>query len=136
LKHFFGKMSLAEFQQKCDAFAANALSKLIRPKAKEEIEKLKREGVRIVIVSASPENWILQWAQSIQAELIATQLELQDGKLTGKILGKNCHGEEKVRRIKNAFTLSDFTDIFAYGDSSGDKPMLSLAGFPFMKPFR
>jgi phosphoserine phosphatase len=56
--------------------------------------------------------------------------------ITGRIEGKNCHGEQKVIRIQEEYNLSDYQEIYAYGDSSGDKPMLGLATNSFYKPFR
>lgn len=135
LRFFFGNMPLNDFQKLCDEFSEKIIPGLIRPSALAEIEKLKKEGATIVIVSASPENWIRKWADSMQLKLITTRLEVNEEKLTGKILGKNCHGFEKVSRIKAEFDLSSFDEIYAYGDSSGDKPMLALAKFGYMKHF-
>lgn len=136
LAYFFKGMALDEFQLKCDGFANEVIPGLLRQAALEEIRELQQKGVDVVIVSASPENWIRQWASSINASLIATRLELKNGQLTGNILDKNCHGEEKVRRIREIYPLSEYENIYAYGDSSGDKPMLSLAKYPHYKPFR
>jgi HAD superfamily hydrolase (TIGR01490 family) len=136
LRFFFAKMSVGAFNEICDDFAANGIPQLIRPKALEEIEKFKNNGTRVVIVSASPENWISKWSAAIQADLIATQLEVKNELLTGNIIGKNCHGEEKVRRIKSKYDLSRYDSIYAYGDSGGDKPMLALASRAYYKPFR
>ena len=136
LRFFFRDMPLRKFQELCDRFADQKLPALIRPKALEEIEKLKKAQITVVIVSASPENWIRKWATMKQLELISTRLEIQDDRLTGKILGHNCHGKEKVNRITENYVLSDYSEIYAYGDSAGDKPMLALASIHFMKPFR
>src|SRR5690606_32016113 len=108
----------------------------IRPKAFEEIERLKKEGIPVVIVSASPENWISGWCKENSLECIATRLEETGSILTGKIAGKNCHGIEKVRRSREKFDLSAYTDIFCSGDTKGDEPMLSFATFAYYKPFR
>jgi phosphatidylglycerophosphatase C len=136
LAYFFRNTPLDAFNKICREFASQIIPDLIRPKALEEIQSLQQAGTRIVIVSASPENWVGQWAQSINADLLATRLETTDQAITGKIAGKNCHGEEKVRRIRETYNLSDFDEISAYGDSSGDRPLLSLANHPHYKPFR
>ncbi|HEX2607225.1 MAG TPA: HAD-IB family phosphatase [Flavisolibacter sp.] len=99
------------------------------------MHKLKAAGYTIVIVSASPENWIRYWAASQQIQLMGSRLEERDGKITGILTGKNCHGEEKVSRIRSQFNLNDYEEIHAYGDTSGDKPMLQLAHKAFYKPF-
>ncbi len=136
LTHFFGKMSLPVFQEKCDAFAQEVIPTLVRPKAIAEIEKLKSLNAEIVIVSASAENWISEWCKKNNLQLAGTRLETNGVRLTGKIAGTNCHGEEKVRRIKERYDLSQYQEIYCYGDTNGDKPMLGLATIQFYAPFR
>jgi phosphatidylglycerophosphatase C len=145
LRYFFGKMPLPVFEDYCSRFASERVPGLVRRKALKEIRMLREIGFRIVIVSASPGNWILPWAGTVGADLIATRLETRPSRspgkntvecLTGKISGKNCHGEEKVKRIREQFRLEDFYPIHAYGDSHGDIPMLELGSYSFMKPFR
>lgn len=139
LTWFFRNHPLPAFQQLCDEFATGIMPGLIRPKALREIALLQEKGATVVIVSASPENWIGAWTTHIQASLLATRLELTPTpipRLTGRILGRNCHSEEKVRRIREAYPLSDYNEIYAYGDTKGDKPMLRLGTASFYKPFR
>ena len=136
LSWFFRNSPLDEFQQTCDRFATAVIPGLIRPKALEEIRILKEKGVPVVIVSASPENWIRPWTGPNSIDLIATRLETKNGVLTGRIQGRNCHGAEKAERIHQTFRLADFTTVYAYGVTSGDNPMLSLATNAFYKPFR
>lgn len=103
------------------------------------LQKLKwhqAHGYQIVIVSASTEYWLKPWTIGMGFDLLATQLDIKDKKLTGCYLGENCHGEEKVLRIEASYDLAKFDKIYAYGDTSGDKPMLELAQEQFFKPFR
>jgi phosphatidylglycerophosphatase C len=139
LSWFFDRTPLDRFEQQCENFGRNILPTLIRPKAIHEIEKLKTAGASVVIVSASPENWIRGWTTTIDAALLATRLETtpdNQPRLTGRIFQVNCHGEEKVRRIKEAYDLENYQEIYTYGDSSGDRPMLKLGTVSFYKPFR
>ncbi|MEO5594857.1 MAG: HAD-IB family hydrolase [Chitinophagaceae bacterium] len=136
LQYFFGKLPVNTFQQRCDEFAANKIPELIRPKAMHEIATLKASGAEVVIVSASAENWIQQWCSMNDLQLIGTKLQVKNDLLTGKIENFNCHGQEKVNRINAAFNLSLYDEIYCYGDTKGDKPMLRLATFSFYKPFR
>lgn len=136
LQHFFKNTSVDSFGLLCEKFAAEMIPGLIRPGAIAEIKRLQEEGQTVVIVSASPENWISPWARKMQVELIATQLEVQNGSITGKIAGKNCHGQEKVSQIKSKYSLADYAEIAAYGDTKGDLAMLALAHRPVYKPFR
>ena len=136
LQYFFRNTPVDEFQKQCGLFKHQRLPGLIRSKALDEIRILKEKGTDIVVVSASPENWIKEWAGEMNLHLIASRLEIKDGKITGKITGKNCHGQEKVRRILEAYRLHEYTEVSAYGDSAGDRPMLELAGSCYFKPFR
>jgi phosphatidylglycerophosphatase C len=136
LRYFFRDTTAEAFDEYCKRFALEKIPSLIRPGALEEIKKLQSEGVTIVIVSASPVNWVVRWAEKHHLLTIATILETKGGKLTGNIVDKNCHGEEKVNRIQKQYTLSDYETVYAYGDSGGDKPMLKLANHPYYKPFR
>jgi len=135
LKFFFHDTPLAVFKNNCVSFSKEILPGLIRKKALEEIKRLQGEGITVAIVSASPQDWIQDWADEIGALLIASQLEIKNGKITGNLSGKNCHGNEKVRRICETFDLSKYEVVAAYGDSSGDKPMLALAAQSFYRPF-
>ena len=136
LRYFFGKMDADVFKKHCDSFIREKLPSLIRPKALHEIKKLQDGGASVVVVSASPENWLKEWCITTGAECIATRLVIVNNKITGKIDGRNCHGEEKVNRIRAEYNLNDYSSVYAYGDTPGDRHMLSLATIKFYKPFR
>ena len=136
LSYFFTGMPERVFQERCDLFADTIIPGLIRPGALEEIGRLRALDFEIVIISASAGNWIRKWANSLSLQLIATRLEVKDGLITGKIEGRNCHGDQKVVLIREQWKLAEYEEIFVYGDSSGDKPMLALATKSFYKPFR
>lgn len=135
LGFFFSETPVVLFKEYCRSFSNKKLPKLIRPKALEEIHRLQKQKILVVVVSASPENWIEEWASANEVELIASRLEVKNQKLTGKILGRNCHGDEKVNRISELYDLSQYHIVAAYGDSQGDKPMLQLATHAYYKPF-
>ncbi len=135
-RQFFKNEKTEEFAKACDQFVKEELPALERPKALNEIRRLKDEGAEVVIISASPENWLIPWTKQFNATVISTKLETKDGKLTGRIEGNNCRGKEKVRRILQSYDLNAYDEIYAYGDTKGDKPMLGLATFRFYKPFR
>jgi phosphatidylglycerophosphatase C len=136
LAYFFAGMPEQTFQEKCDLFAEKKLPGLIRPRAIEEISKLRSLGFDIVVISASAGNWIREWTSSYALELVSSKLEVHNGLITGRLEGKNCHGAQKVVRILEQWDLEEYEEIFAYGDSSGDRPMLALATKSFYKPFR
>jgi phosphatidylglycerophosphatase C len=136
LKIFFYRNSVESFDQACQEFSRTRLPNLLRSKALAEIVAHKKKGHRVVVVTASAENWIRKWAEENEVELLATQLETENGRLTGNICGRNCNGPEKVERIRKHITLTDYSSIYAYGDSRGDREMLELGTHSYYKPFR
>lgn len=138
LARFIGGVNAKEFDERCKQFAQEVIPLMVRNRALEEINALQNSGYRIVIVSASAENWVKPWADIYGYEVIATQLQIRDQRINGKLEGKNCHGREKVNRIRQTIDLQNYEVIHAYGDSRGDLPMLALAseGRAFYKPFR
>ena len=116
------------FEEQCERYSVERVPQIIREKTNKIIEKHRSAGDTLFIVSASPENWIRPWAMKNGfTEVIATKLEEKNGILTGKFASRNCYGAEKVNRLKEFFTDREQVYLSAYGDSSGDKPMLNYA---------
>ena len=136
LRHFIGGARLEEFNAVCKEFSTQIIPKLIRPKGLHILEQHLRDKATLIVISASAENWVGPWCEQIGVNYLATQLEVVNGIVTGNLCGKNCYGPEKVDRIKKQFELSDFDEIIAYGDSSGDREMFGIAHHYFYKPFR
>jgi phosphatidylglycerophosphatase C len=128
--------NIDRFNNACRDFSLNVVPKLLRPGAQEMINHYKSTGATVAVVSASAENWVKPWCDRNGLICLATRLEVKNKRITGRFLGKNCHGEEKVCRIKERFIVSDYDEIIAYGDTSGDREMLALAHQKYYKPFR
>ena len=136
LSYFFKNMSEEKFIQIAREYSFNQINTILRPKAIEKIDWHKRQGHKIVIVSASIECWLKPWCDESHLDLIATKMEIKDGIVTGKFSTNNCYGIEKANRVQESYNLSDYDHIYAYGDSRGDKELLALADESFYKPFR
>lgn len=125
--YFFKEMSEENFQRITQKFSLSKIDSFLRPKAMEKISWHKEQGHTVVVVSASIENWLKPWCDKHNLALIGTKIEIKAGKVTGKFLSKNCYGIEKVNRIKDIYNTKDFSYIYAYGDSKGDRELLDLA---------
>jgi HAD superfamily hydrolase (TIGR01490 family) len=136
LGYFFGEMPAQDFSTGCESFCREKLPALIRPQALAAIRNHKELGHHVVVVSASAQDWVAPWCRKENIICLATRLEVKNKVITGKIQGINCNGEEKVKRIRAAYHLENFHEIYAYGDSEGDRPMLALAQHVSFKPFR
>ncbi len=135
LSFFFGGNPSDIFQSKCDQFISNILPTILKPEALQKIEFHRSQNHRVIVVSASPYNWIEGWCKKMEIELIATKLEVYGEKITGRLASLNCYGAEKVNRINEYLDLKEFDQIYAYGDSEGDKPMLAIAHHSFYRKF-
>ena len=135
LSNYFKGWYVEEFESLAEKYSESALNQIIKPSAIEKIKWHQEQGHKVVVVSASIDSWLKKWCDHYQIELIATQLEFKNGKLTGRFSTKNCYGIEKVNRIKTQFDLTKFEQIYAYGDSAGDKEMLAISTHPYYKLF-
>jgi len=136
ITYFFKGISEVNFKNKAKLFSSSIIDKLIRKKALDRLDLHKTQGHTIVVVSASINLWLQDWCDFNNFTLIASELEIVNGKITGSLLSNNCHGPEKVKRILNKYNLSDYTYIYAYGNSRGDYEMLNIANEKHYKPFR
>ena len=133
--YFFKGMSEDYYLQKCKSFTA-VINQILKPEAMHKIAHHKSEGHQLIIVSASMEDWILPWAKENDFdEVLSTKIEIQNNQLTGKFATENCHGEQKVIRVKQH--IPDFSNkyFYAYGDSSGDTPLLEFSDEAFYRKF-
>ena len=123
------------FQSICDKFVKEKLINIIRQSFLDFVKYLDSNS-KIVVVSASISNYLKPWCDEMGFDLISTELEVKNGKLTGKFSTPNCNGEEKVRRIKEKYNLKQYYEIHVFGNSKGDFPMLELGTHKYYKFFK
>jgi len=129
LKIFFKDMDKNEFEKLAKEFSLTKIDSILREDRFKILQEHKQNGDRVIIVSASLQSWLQPWCDKNKIELLCTQIEFIDGKVTGKFSTPNCHGFEKVNRIKEFLDLDIYETIYAYGDSSGDVQMLDIADY-------
>ena len=136
-RKFLRGASRVEIETDARRFAEGHAREILRPDAIRAWKRWQSLGARLVIVTASPEQVVAPFARGLGADLlIGTRLEFgPDDRFTGKFAGKNCRGEEKVRRLKAAFG-DDVKLEAAYGDTAGDRKMLAMADEQGFKMFR
>ena len=138
--HLFAGMRIEKFDALCRGFAEES-QHLLRPKGITLMHEALVTGAQVFIVSASIDNWVRPFfdIRNLKGvQVLGTQIEVEDGKLTGHFKSNNCYGKEKVHRIAEAlksFERSEY-EIEAFGDSRGDKEMLAFADKGHFKPFR
>lgn len=126
LKSCFEGIEQERFNKYCTDFVKD-LESFCKDSALQKIRWHKQNNHIVVLVSASFEEYLRPLCLSWDIHLIATTMEVIDGKLTGNFSQPNCYGQEKERRIKENYDLTQYENIYVYGDTIGDKEMLSLA---------
>ncbi len=111
-----------------ESFADHVVAQHLRPEVRERVDWHMKEGHELVLVSASPELYVTPIGRRLGFDtVLATRLEIgADGRLTGRLLGANCRGPEKVMRLRE-WRGEGLALAYAYGDSAGDREMLDLA---------
>lgn len=138
--HLFAGIRIEKFDALCRGFAEES-QHLLRPKGITLMHEALVAGAQVFIVSASIDNWVRPFfdIRNLKGvQVLGTQIEVEDGKLTGRFKSNNCYGKEKVHRIAEvlkSFERSEY-EIEAFGDSRGDKEMLAFADKGHFKPFR
>jgi HAD superfamily hydrolase (TIGR01490 family) len=108
-------------------YSRTRLAGVVRDNALERIRWHQTQGDTVVVVSASLDVYLSDWCNALGVDLICTELEQVRGVLTGGFLGGDCSGEEKARRVRSRYTLKEYAEIYAYGDTPEDEAMLALA---------
>lgn len=131
--YFFKGMPLKDFAQQGRLFALDR-QHLLRPQGVDMVKQAQAEDAEVVIVSASIDHWVQPFFPEVK--VVGTQVEVEDGCLTGRFLTKNCYGQEKVNRILALYPHRNEYELIAFGDSAGDKELLAFADEAHYKPFR
>lgn len=132
--YFLKGMSEKELAQKCQDFVP-ILESTIKQSALQRMQWHLDRGDRVAIVSATFSCYLKPLTQRLGVDCLATELEIKEGILTGRFATPNCYGEEKVRRICEKYNLGQYQEIYAYGDSRGDREMLEIATQRFYRYF-
>ena len=114
-------------------YGAVLASNAITYEMRDRVAWHQRSGHEIVIVSASLDVYLNEVARQLDVEhILCTSLERDDaGLCTGRMLGGNCRGPEKAKRLRAHFGDSlDDIELWAYGNRGGDDEMLALAQHP------
>ncbi|WP_250739045.1 phosphoserine phosphatase SerB [Actinomyces sp. 186855] len=103
----------------------------LTPGARELVEALHARGCRVGVVSGGFEEVVVPLAAGLGIDHVAAnRLEVADGALSGRVLGRVVDREEKVRRLR-AWAEADGVPMgrtVAVGDGANDLGMIGAAG--------
>lgn len=134
---FLDGINEADMKNLVKEFYEERLSKILYKDAIDTIKKLKKQGYKIYLISASPEVYLEELYNIKEVDkIIGTKLKVENGIYKSAIEGSNNKGEEKVRRLKEVLKEEnievDFKNSYMFSDSLADLPLFKLVGNPYL----
>lgn len=125
--------SIAQLNEWHKAFMQEVIEPIILKKAEELLARHRRQGYRLVIVTATNRFVTDPIAKRLKVDdLIATECEIKNNKYTGEVINTPCFQEGKVIRVKSWLKQhnASIAGSYFYSDSINDLPLLSIVDNP------
>lgn len=124
--------SVEQVERCAQSFVREYLPRQWRPWAMQQLVQHQHAGHRCVLVTASTSPYMHLVGASLGVDaVLCTEMEVREGRYTGRMATANCHGPEKARRLQAWLAREHGTTqaplLHAYGDTRGDLPLLRLA---------
>lgn len=134
---FIDKIDEKELSILVKDYYRDVLEKILYKDAINMMKKLKGQGYKIYLISASPEFYLNELYAIKEVDvIIGTKFSIESGKFLRKMDGANCKGEEKVKRLKEFLKKEnvevDYKNSYMFSDSLSDKPLLDLVGNAYL----
>lgn len=130
---WLAKYPVKDVENLCAETVEKDLIPAIRPQIIEEINKHKKQGAEIVMLSSAITQICSPLAKQLAMNtVICSELETKNQNFTGLPLGRFCLKEEKLKRLKVFLQTNKYTgeDLYYYGDSIDDLPVLQSVKHP------
>lgn len=127
-----GKL-IAEVEAIGEQFAQFVLVNWLRSDTVRRLRWHQRAGHRTVLVSASLAPYLMPLASRLGVDdVLCTDAARAGDRYTGRLAGPNCRATEKRRRLDEWLQENRWGDaeVWAYGDSVGDRELLDRADHP------
>jgi HAD superfamily hydrolase (TIGR01490 family) len=148
LLYMFGRLDAGLFKLFClkavlthgDSVALNTLTadfvelvllKRVHAAAVDRLRWHQQQNHSIIFLSASPDLYLNELGSRFDVDcLICTKFLSKDGQFTGELFSANCKGDEKRRRLLEAYAAAEIAwdHSFGYGNSVDDISFLELVG--------
>ena len=122
--------SLAELGER---FGEQCLRPMIEPPAVELLQRHRDRGDKLVVITSTNTFIAGIAARLLQVqEVLGTQLEWRNGRITGKVLPPACYREGKIVHLSRwaQEQNKEMKEAYFYSDSSNDLPLLREVAHP------
>lgn len=112
---------------------SNKLEHLIYPDARLLIGAHLNMGHTVVIATSATQPQVMDAAEALGvSDIICTEMEVENGILTGLLAGPVRWGQEKANAVVEHAELNDIdlTESFTYSNGAEDVPFLEVSGHP------
>jgi phosphatidylglycerophosphatase C len=108
-------------------FTVRYLEGILNRPVVETLRSHQQKGDEVYLVSSNFTFLLRPLQQTWNSSgVIATDLEIKSGRFTGRIIGRSCHGPEKLSRVLAVFGSKRVKEATAYGDSRSDRHLLAF----------
>jgi putative phosphoserine phosphatase / 1-acylglycerol-3-phosphate O-acyltransferase len=117
----------------CSGIFRDVLLPSVYSEARSEIKFHKDNNGKVVLLSSTLAPLCQEFAKDLLLDdILCSRLEVKNGYLTGRPIGRMCFGEEKTVRLREYCELNNtsLSDVWYYADSISDLPALSSVGIP------
>lgn len=115
------------------AFIEQAIRPIVTPAASALIERHRRQGDTLVIITATNRFVTAPIAELLDIpHLLATEPEMVGGRYTGRVSGAPCFQHGKLTHLQDWMAARDLDlrDSWFYSDSHNDLPLLERVSHP------
>lgn len=128
-----GGASRDEIARLTTRFVGAVLRQHVRPPALEAIERHRRDGDRLVLLSASPDLYVPAIARALKFdECICSEVRWEGDRLDGTLVTENRRGNEKRRVVEALIARTGAATTAAYGNAASDLPHLRVVDAPLL----
>jgi HAD superfamily hydrolase (TIGR01490 family) len=138
LKEMLFDAVLSEVRLEClkpivESYVGDVIARrLNRPLFQMVQDHLKR-GDRVILATASLDLYVQQLSERLGiTNVVCTRTEVVRGVVTGRLLGENCRGQEKINQLERYLTADEWDRSIFYTDHHSDLPLLQRVSRGFL----
>ena len=122
------EIEMAAFAQ---LFCLEVLMPRFFPEGIATLQKEQEAGATVLLITASPSFYLMPLKDMLGvSDIIGTRMDVDESGLYTSLVGDNCRGLQKPLRLAEYLASKgdrlDYETSTAYGNSTGDLPMLEL----------
>jgi phosphatidylglycerophosphatase C len=125
LQSVLSGVSLERLRPIVEKYVAGLIKSGLNRRILKILQNHLNSGDRVILATASFDLYVERLAERLRVpNVVCTRAEVCLGVVTGRILGKNCRGPEKVQRLEALLAPEDWRNSILYTDHHSDLPLL------------